>query len=96
LIESAFAARSVPPFLALGFASLRLHLCRIRFPGCETSFRMGIMNVGGVDNKNTYVSQSVSERVQSSLHAQRPQPLRARARVVIAHGGRARVIEPDR
>jgi len=88
LIESAFAARSIPSFL--GFASLRLHLRRIRFPGCETSFRMGIMNVGGVDNKNTYVSQSVSERVQSSLHAQRPQPLRARARAVIARGGRAR------
>lgn len=35
---------------------------------CETSFRMGIMNVAGADDKNTYVSQGVV-----ALHMQRPQ-----------------------
>lgn len=35
---------------------------------CETSFRMGIMNVAGADDKNTYVSQGVV-----ALHIQQPQ-----------------------
>jgi len=55
------------------------------FSDCETSFQMEIMNVGGVDDKNTYVSQGV---VLCGDHI-----VCAYTRTIIAYGERVRQIE---
>lgn len=88
-VDNVFAPLVISFFFYL-LLSFTFDLTNTSFADCETSFQMEIMNVGGVDDKNTYVSQGVAS---CTCGDHNPTVVCAHTRAIIAHSGRVRQVE---